>query len=166
MNRILTVTLAAALTLPALAQYKKNPQGSVPSGKIQVPRTAPGSPVQITSAAPMGGPSIENARRINRDAAYKLAQQGKAVFIDVRTKESYDKGHIKGALSIPLSQFAQRINEFPQDKLLITYCACSAEQTSGRAVLDLNARGITEAAALTGGWDQWVAAKLPTAITK
>jgi 3-mercaptopyruvate sulfurtransferase SseA len=36
------------------------------------------------------------------------------------------------------------------------------EHTSARAVLDLNAHGIKNTAALLGGWNGWVAAKLPT----
>jgi len=39
------------------------------------------------------------------------------------------------------------------------------EHTSARAVLDLNAYGIKNTAALLGGWNDWVAAKLPTDIT-
>jgi len=37
-----------------------------------------------------------------------------------------------------------------------------SEHTSARAVLDLNAHGIKNTAALLGGWNSWVAAKLPT----
>jgi 3-mercaptopyruvate sulfurtransferase SseA len=39
------------------------------------------------------------------------------------------------------------------------------EHTSARAVLDLNAQGIKNTAALLGGWNEWMAAKLPTEVT-
>jgi 3-mercaptopyruvate sulfurtransferase SseA len=39
------------------------------------------------------------------------------------------------------------------------------EHTSARAVLDLNAAGIKNAAALLGGWNGWVAAKEPIQST-
>jgi 3-mercaptopyruvate sulfurtransferase SseA len=35
------------------------------------------------------------------------------------------------------------------------------EHTSARAVLDLNAHGIKNTAALLGGWNGWQQAKLP-----
>ncbi|HLJ74060.1 MAG TPA: hypothetical protein VKU62_05710 [Thermoanaerobaculia bacterium] len=40
------------------------------------------------------------------------------------------------------------------------------EHTSARAVLDLNAHGIKNTAALLGGWNGWLQAKLPTVTTK
>jgi 3-mercaptopyruvate sulfurtransferase SseA len=36
------------------------------------------------------------------------------------------------------------------------------EHTSARAVLDLNAHGIKNTAALLGGWSGWIEAKEPT----
>src|SRR5256885_1864078 len=47
--------------------------------------------------------SWENARGIPRDAAIRMVDQGKAVFIDIRSFETYGKGHIRGAVSIPRS---------------------------------------------------------------
>jgi rhodanese-related sulfurtransferase len=107
--------------------------------------------------------SWENARRIPRDAAIRMVDQGKAVFIDIRSFETYSKGHIKGALSIPRSQLIHRLREVPPGKLIITYCACVREHTAALAVTDLAAHGVNNAAALAGGWNEWTAARLPVA---
>lgn len=107
-------------------------------------------------------PKIAAARRISREEAIKLVREKKAVYVDVRSKESYDKGHIKGALSFPNSQLLARIRELPTDKLVITYCACVAEHSAAVAVANLNGAGFRNAAALIGGWDDWVALGLPT----
>jgi 3-mercaptopyruvate sulfurtransferase SseA len=40
------------------------------------------------------------------------------------------------------------------------------EHTSARAVLDLNAHGVKNTAALLGGWNEWKAKGLPTATGK
>ena len=120
----------------------------------QTPRTL--TPVPVT------GGSWENARRIPREAAIRMVGQGKAVFIDIRSFETYSKGHIKGAISIPRSQLIRRLREVPPGKLIITYCACIREHTAALAVVDLNAHGVNNAAALAGGWTEWVAEKLPT----
>jgi rhodanese-related sulfurtransferase len=146
MRRALTLAAILLVAGVAGAQYKK-----APSGQTQ-------SPVQV--AAPMR--TLDSAKRIHRDEARKLAQQNKAVFVDIRSKASFEKGHIKGALHIPGSQLLMRINELPQGKTVITYCACEKESTAARAVLQLNGRGINDAAALLGGWQEWTANGLPT----
>jgi len=107
--------------------------------------------------------SWENARRIPRDAAIRMVDAGKAVFVDIRSFETYSKGHIKGAISVPRSQMITRFREIPPGKLIITYCACVREHTAALAVTDLAAHGVNNAAALTGGWTEWTAAKLPVA---
>ena len=55
--------------------------------------------------------------------AMKLVKAKKAVYIDVRSKETYDESHIPGAINIPLSQLLTRLRDLPPKKFLITYCA-------------------------------------------
>ncbi len=44
------------------------------------------------------------------------------LIIDVRSPESYQAGHIKGAISFPESDVDARVGELPRDKLIIAYC--------------------------------------------
>jgi 3-mercaptopyruvate sulfurtransferase SseA len=44
------------------------------------------------------------------------------VIIDVRAKQSYDEGHIAGAISFPEAEADARIAELPKDRLIIAYC--------------------------------------------
>lgn len=144
MKKIAAVAVSLVLAAGvANAQYKKKPT----ENKAQL------QPVQTST----------EFRRITREEAYKLYQAGQATFIDVRSHQSFSTGHIKGALSIPGSQLIQRFNEVTPGKMVITYCACDAEQTSGKAVLNLNAHGVKNAAALKGGYLEWKAARLPIA---
>jgi len=103
-----------------------------------------------------------SARRIKREEAMKLVKANKAVFVDVRSKQSYDLGHIKGALSIPGSQLRQRVRELPPGKTIITYCACVEEHSAAVAVMSLHSYGFKNAGALVGGWNEWTALGLPT----
>ena len=123
-------------------------------------------PVKITTTQTGGDPAIAMARRIKREEAIKLVREGKAVYVDVRSKATYDKGHIKGAISIPNSQMLSRFREIPLGKLAITYCACDAEHTAAVAVVNLQSVGFRNAAALVGGWDEWVSLGLPIEKTK
>lgn len=45
-----------------------------------------------------------------------------SVLIDVRTKEEFDLGSIKGAINIPLDQLRNKLSEIPRNKEVIIYC--------------------------------------------
>jgi 3-mercaptopyruvate sulfurtransferase SseA len=101
-----------------MAQYKTQPQPQAAQpGTIQItPNNAPTSTAAIVD-------ELATAKRIDRDDAMKLVKHGKAVYIDVRSKDSYDMGHLPGAINLPLSQLQARYKELPLKKYLITYCA-------------------------------------------
>ena len=109
--RKLAVLASLMLVASAGAQYKSSPPPS--------PAPAP-QPVVMT---PAPEPPLESAKRIERDAAIKMVDEKKAVFVDVRPKDQYDTGHIKGAMNIPLTDLIARMKELPANKYLITYCA-------------------------------------------
>jgi len=44
------------------------------------------------------------------------------LIIDVRAKEAFDAGHIKGSISFPESDVDTRVGELPKDKLVVAYC--------------------------------------------
>lgn len=50
-----------------------------------------------------------------------------AVFVDARARHLYDATHIAGAVSFPVHQFDDHIDDFfaayPPDRLIITYCS-------------------------------------------
>ena len=56
-----------------------------------------------------------------------------------------------------------RFSEVPPGKTVITYCACSAEQSSGHAATNLIDHGVKNVWALKGGWDDWKTNGYPTA---
>ena len=67
------------------------------------------------------------------DQARKLYDSGKYIFVDARSLEDYEQGHIQGAVSLPVGQFEEKIAAFleryPPEASIITYC-------SGRTCLD------------------------------
>ena len=50
-----------------------------------------------------------------------LVESG-AKIIDVREPNEFELGHIKGALNIPMSEFRQRLDEFPKDEPVYVHC--------------------------------------------
>lgn len=49
-------------------------------------------------------------------------QAGEAFILDVREPKEYEKGHIEGAVNIPLNELRDRLNELPRDKEIWTCC--------------------------------------------
>ena len=152
MRKIAVTAVLLTLSLSIGAQMKI-PTKPAPSTK-KMPLAASGA--RASNPANFPRMSIADAK--------KLYASGQAVFIDVRSNEQYNLGHIKGALSIPGSQLIRRFAEVPPRKTVITYCACSAEQSSGRAAADLIGHGVKNVFALKGGWSEWKDRGLPTAV--
>jgi len=48
---------------------------------------------------------------------------GDIVILDVRDRESFAQGHIKGALCVPLSELRSLMAQLPKDRELVTYCS-------------------------------------------
>ena len=67
----------------------------------------------------------DNVPRISLDEFTTLygSFSSRPYIVDVRVKDSYDEGHIKGAVSIPEAEMSNRIGELPKDKLIVAYCA-------------------------------------------
>ena len=71
-------------------------------------------------------PSVSQAdgvRRVTPAEVRELLKQGKAVLVDVRGTPAYKTGHVKGALDIAVGDIAQRANELPKEKMILTYCS-------------------------------------------
>lgn len=60
--------------------------------------------------------------RIALEEAQEKLEQGQAILVDVRSKESFDRAHAAGAISIPEGEIAARVNELPGDQEVILYC--------------------------------------------
>lgn len=48
---------------------------------------------------------------------------GKTLFIDIRETAEYTRGHIPGAINIPLRELAQNLERVPEDQPVILYCS-------------------------------------------
>jgi 3-mercaptopyruvate sulfurtransferase SseA len=61
--------------------------------------------------------------RITINELEELRKTGKVFIADVRNQTAYDQGHIPGAKLIPVQDVAKRIDEFPRDRQIVTYCS-------------------------------------------
>ncbi|SFR92423.1 FAD-dependent oxidoreductase [Anaeromicropila populeti] len=88
-------------------------------------------------------------QQINVDKVRELVEN-QAMIVDVREKYEYEAGHIKGAISIPLSEFRERIEEIPKDKPV--YLHCRTGQRSYNAVMALQNIGYRNVYNITGSF--------------
>lgn len=65
--------------------------------------------------------------------------ESKYLVVDLRAAEDYAKGHVKGAVNIPLGQLPQNLDKLPMDKTLMLYCYSG--QTSSMAMVPLKFYG-------------------------
>lgn len=67
------------------------------------------------------------------------------IWIDVRTTEEYNSGHIEGAIHIPYEEIASRISEITSDKNATIHLYCRSGRRSGIAEGTLKSLGFTQA---------------------
>ncbi len=97
--------------------------------------------------------------------AKRMFLQKSAIIIDARPIDDFEKGHIKGARSLPWNEVDQRIMGVTKDisvnTLIITYCdgeSCQLSHNLAKFLLDL---GFTNVKILVNGWTKWQKADLP-----
>jgi len=99
--------------------------------------------------------------RMNAAELRAAMQKGEAIAIDVRGTVPWELEHIADAKWLPLGVMRDRVSELPQDKILVTYCTCKAEETSLEAAMLLASMGFEHVAVLHGGFPAWKQAGLP-----
>ncbi|MSP13938.1 MAG: hypothetical protein EXR62_13400 [Chloroflexi bacterium] len=104
------------------ASIAQNPQIQVNPVAPVNPSVANQAPQQPLQVQPQPAPT-DNVPRISLADAVKKLGQPSVLFVDARTAQEFQKGHIKGAVSIPAGETQNRLNKFPRDKDLIIYCA-------------------------------------------
>jgi rhodanese-related sulfurtransferase len=97
----------------------------------------------------------------NVDQARKLYDSGKYIFVDARSVEDYEAGHISGAVSLPVGQFEENIAAFlerhPPEASIITYCSGRTCQDSHRLAENLLAFGYGNVNVFIDGFPGWEA---------
>ncbi len=94
---------------------------------------------------------------------YKIFKS-QVVWVDVRTSEDYNKGHIKGAINIELNNITASFEKLPQDKSIVLYCdgaGCGQSFTAGRILIQ-NGYKQGKVRVLKDGYELWDKMGLPT----
>ncbi|MEV6053667.1 metalloregulator ArsR/SmtB family transcription factor [Streptomyces sp. NPDC052107] len=107
----------------------------------------------------------DGAVEVSREELHARVAAGDVVALDVRPVEEYRAGHIPGAISIPVGELADRINELPEDTEIVVYCRGEYCVLAYDAVRLLTGRG-RRAIRLDDGMLEWRLAEMPVAAAE
>jgi rhodanese-related sulfurtransferase len=98
--------------------------------------------------------------------AWEKYKSGTALFIDARSPEDFQAGHIKGAVNLPEQAFdevfPEKAEEIEKWKTLVTYCDgrdCPLGQALAGKLYQLGFKNVSY---LVNGWASWRERGLPT----
>ena len=83
------------------------------------------------------------------------------VIVDNQPAESFDEGHIPGAISFPWADQIKPPVKLPRNKTLIMYCPCMEEEDSIDMANKLKQFGYSNFKMLKGGWFRWEELRYP-----
>ena len=109
----------------------------------------------------------EEGLAISLEKAKEAYLSGNVLFIDARPVELYVKGHIKGAVNLPLDKFDELFDRikfrlFKKD-LIITYCDGESCDLARELAMKLSFQGCEHVRFLRNGWTKWKTNMLPVA---
>ncbi len=85
------------------------------------------------------------------------------LFVDARNDISFNEGHITGAISsTPYNEMVDKIfNNLGFNERVVVYCDDADCGLSEDLAYQLQAEGFSKIYVFSGGWNQWLTAKLP-----
>jgi len=97
--------------------------------------------------------------------ARQIYDSGIARFVDARTRETYEDGHIPGAVSLPVGDFDEYIDsfmsEYSTDRPIVTYCSGRTCEDSHKLALLLQESGFFDVRVFIDGFPGWEAEGYP-----
>ena len=104
-------------------------------------------------------------KEISMQRAMVLYQAGNALFADARVGNDYNRGHIKGAVNLPVEQFDRWIGEFLEKTdpgvTIITYCEGYYCPLAKDLAFKLIMAGFENVYHLPDGWGNWNKNRMP-----
>ncbi len=102
--------------------------------------------------------------RVSVEEAAKMVEKGVGTVIDVRNRDEYEAGHVKGAMWLPVDEVIPRFEELPQNGDLLFICMVGAR--SGLAAEYAAAMGMDSSRLynIEEGTPAWIEKGLPTSF--
>ena len=103
----------------------------------------------------------KQGKSVSPQQATLFVNKHDGVFLDIRERKDFEKGHLVDAINIPLAKLQERMVELDKMKELPIIVVCQLGQQSGDAVKALEARGFAQVYRMSGGMNEWQLQNLP-----
>ncbi|HKN58756.1 MAG TPA: rhodanese-like domain-containing protein, partial [Gemmatimonadaceae bacterium] len=103
---------------------------------------------------------LETVQQMDAAAVKELVGTNGAQIVDVRSPEEWSKGHLRGAIHIPLAALPDKLSELDRSSPIVLHCKGGGR--SSIATSYLQSQGISNVSNLVGGYEASVAAGLAT----
>jgi rhodanese-related sulfurtransferase/DNA-binding transcriptional ArsR family regulator len=98
---------------------------------------------------------------VSLDELNNYTKNNHVLLLDVRPSVEYEFGHITGAVSVPMNELMEKLNQLPVDKEIIAYCRGPFCVLADEAVKLLNEKGY-KVRRLDEGYPEWRLKQLET----
>jgi rhodanese-related sulfurtransferase len=123
----------------------------------RLPLVMPFPPEYQCPSQTIEGPATE----VEEALSYYWHEQ--TLFVDARSRESFEKGHVEGAISLPYSFLdpvpAEAVDRLRKHKTIIVYCNSERAERSRLMAGELSDAGLKGVSYLEGGLLAWVKAR-------
>ncbi len=102
---------------------------------------------------------LQKVRQLDVAQLEELSRKDDVLVIDVRAPDEWKRGHLPGAIHIPLAALPDRIQELDASIPIVLHCRGGAR--SSIATSFLQAHGVADVSNLRGGYESWVNSGFP-----
>ena len=111
--------------------------------------------------------SVSKVKNVNHQEATLMINKEDAKVVDVRGKEEFKKGHIVGAINLPLADIKNnQLGNLENAKASPIIMVCNAGMTSSQAAQLMVNHGFENVNNLKGGMGEWQSNNLPVSKSK
>lgn len=114
-----------------------------------------GAALALAAMLPLAACAADPAEVATLEEARAAHEAGRALLVDIREPQEHATGVVAGALLVPLSQIASRLDELPRDPARPLLLICATQNRSGRLLRSLRERGLTDVRYVHGGMTGW-----------
>jgi hydroxyacylglutathione hydrolase len=107
------------------------------------------------------GATLEHTPSV-RPAELSGSRGKRTQIVDVRAPDEWRRGHIEGAIHIPLAALPDRIGEIDASRPVVLHCKGGGR--SAIATSFLQSHGVRTASNLEGGYERWVKEGFETVV--
>ena len=97
----------------------------------------------------------EQVPQLDSNRLHQMLNRNQVQVVDVRAPDEWSRGHLPGAIHIPLAALPERLGELDASLPIVLHCKGGGRSSIATSLLQ--SRGVAGVSNLAGGYDAWVA---------